>query len=166
MLATMMLPPQITMVPLFILFRNLGWIDTFKPLIVPAFFGNAFSIFLFRQYFMTLPRSMDEAALVDGASRLLVYWRVLMPLSKPVIATTAIFAFLGRWNDFMGPLIYLSSREKFTLSIGLASFQGQYSMQWNLMMAASLVVMLPCLFLFFSAQRFFTSGILMGSVKE
>lgn len=165
-LATMMLPVQITMIPLFILFRNLGWVDTLKPLIVPAFFGSAFSIFLFRQYFMSLPKALDEAAVMDGASRFIVYWRVLLPLSKPVIATTAVFAFLARWNDFMGPLIYLSSSENFTLALGLASFQGLYSTQWNLMMAASLVVMAPCLILFFVAQRYFIAGILMGGVKE
>lgn len=164
-LATIMLPPQVIMIPQFLLFRNLGWVDTHLPLIVPSFFGSAFSIFLFRQYFMTLPRALDEAAMIDGASRFGIYQEVLMPLTKPVIATVAVFAFLARWNDFMGPLIYLSSSEKFTLSLALASFQGLYSTQWHLLMAATLVVMLPCIVLFFAAQRYFISGITLGGVK-
>lgn len=164
-LATIMLPPQVTMVPQFLLFRSLGWVDTHRPLIVPSFCGSAFSIFLFRQYFMTLPRALDEAAMIDGASRFRIYQEVLMPLAKPVIATVAVFAFLARWNDFMGPLIYLSSAEKFTLSLALASFQGLYSTQWHLLMAATLVVMLPCIVLFFAAQRYFISGITLGGVK-
>lgn len=164
-LATMMLPAQITMVPLFILFRTLGWIDTLKPLIVPAFFGAPFSIFLIRQYFMTIPPSLDEAAVIDGASRFQIYSRILLPLCKPVLATVAFFSFLSRWNDLMGPLIYLSSEKHFTLSLGLASFQGQYSTDWNLMMAASLVVMAPCLFFFFLGQRFFVSSIVLSGLK-
>jgi ABC-type glycerol-3-phosphate transport system permease component len=164
-LATMMLPAQVTMVPLFILFRTFGWIDTLKPLIVPAFFGAPFSIFLFRQFFRTIPMSLDEAAIVDGATRFQIYYAILLPLSKPVLATVAFFAFLGRWNDFMTPLIYLSSEHNFTLSLGLASFQGQYSTDWNLMMAASLVVMLPCLVFFFLGQRFFVSSIIMSGLK-
>ena len=165
-LATMMLPAQVTMVPLFLLFRSLGWIDTFKPLIVPAFFGVPFSIFLFRQFLMTIPRTLDEAACIDGCTHFQIYWRVLMPLCKPVMATVFVFSFLARWNDFMMPLIYLSSREKYTLALGLASFQGQYATDWNLMMAASLVVMAPCLILFFCAQRFFVEGIAMSGIKE
>ena len=164
-LSTMMLPAQVTMVPLFILFRTFGWIDTLKPLIVPAFFGAPFSIFLIRQYFMTIPPSLDEAAVIDGASRFQIYCRILLPLSKPVLATVAFFSFLGRWNDLMGPLIYLSSEKHFTLSLGLASFQGQYSTDWNLMMAASLVVMAPCLIFFFLGQRFFVTSIVLSGLK-
>lgn len=164
-LSTMMLPSQVTMVPLFILFRTFGWIDTLKPLIVPAFFGSPFAIFLFRQYFMTIPGSLDEAATIDGASRFQIYWRIILPLAKPVLATVAFFSFLGRWNDFMGPLIYLSSESKFTLALGLASFQGQYSTDWNLMMAASLVVMAPCLIFFFLGQRFFVSSIVLSGLR-
>jgi multiple sugar transport system permease protein len=164
-LATMMLPAQVTMVPLFILFRTFGWIDTLKPLIIPAFFGAPFSIFLIRQYLMTIPPSLDEAAVIDGATRFQIYSRILLPLSKPVLATVAFFSFLGRWNDLMGPLIYLSSEKHFTLSLGLASFQGQYSTDWNLMMAASLVVMTPCLVFFFLGQRFFVSSIVLSGLK-
>lgn len=164
-LSTMMLPAQVTMVPLFILFRTFGWIDTLKPLIVPAFFGSPFAIFLFRQYFMTIPGSLDEAATIDGASRFQIYWRIILPLAKPVLATVAFFSFLGRWNDFMGPLIYLSSESNFTLALGLASFQGQYSTDWNLMMAASLVVMAPCLLFFFLGQRFFVSSIVLSGLR-
>jgi multiple sugar transport system permease protein len=165
-LATMMLPAQVTMVPTFILFRAFHWIDTLKPLIVPAFFGSAFSIFLCRQYIMTLPVALDEAAVMDGASRFQIYWRILLPLSKPVLATVAVFSFLARWNDFMGPLIYVSSQRNFTLALGLASFQGEYSTDWNLMMAASLVVMSPCIVLFFLAQRVFVRGVVMSGIRE
>ncbi len=164
-LSTMMLPAQVTMVPLFILFRTFGWINTLKPLIVPAFFGSPFAIFLFRQYFMTIPGSLDEAATIDGASRFQIYWRIILPLAKPVLATVAFFSFLGRWNDFMGPLIYLSSESNFTLALGLASFRGQYSTDWNLMMAASLVVMAPCLIFFFLGQRFFVSSIVLSGLR-
>ncbi len=165
-LATLMLPPQVTMVPLFILFRSFGWIDTVKPLIVPAFFGNAFGIFLFRQYFMTIPLSQDEAAAVDGCSPLRTYWSILLPQSVPVIATVAVLGFINRWNDFLTPLIYLSSREKFTLALGLASFQGQHATSWNLMMAASLVVMVPSIVLFVMAQRYLLSGFALGADKD
>jgi multiple sugar transport system permease protein len=159
LLATMMLPAQVTMIPLFILFRELNWLNTFLPLIVPAFFGNAFFIFLLRQFFMTIPTELDDAAKIDGCSYIGIWWRILLPLTKPALATVAIFAFIGNWNDFLFPLIYLNDETKFTLTLGLATFRGVYSTQWAYLMAASVVVLLPCLIVFFLAQKQFVEGI-------
>jgi len=156
MLATMMLPAQVTMIPVFLIFRQLGWIDTFLPLIVPNLFGAPFFIFMFRQFFQQVPEELLEAARLDGASALSIYWRLMLPLSKPVIAIVAIYTFMFTWNDFMAPLIYLNSPENRTLALALNSFNGQYGVQSrNLLMAASFVTMLPCILLFFAAQRFF-----------
>lgn len=166
MLSTMMLPAQVTMIPVFMMFRKLAWIDSFKPLIVPAFFGAPFSIFLLRQFLLTLPRDLDEAAELDGCSPLGTWWRILLPLMKPALLTVVIFSFIGRWNDLLGPLLYLNSQEKFTLSLGLMAFRGMYSTAWNQLMAASIVVMLPCLVLFFVAQRYFIQGLIIGGLKE
>ncbi|MDH7601653.1 MAG: carbohydrate ABC transporter permease [Armatimonadota bacterium] len=165
LLSTMMLPAQVTMIPVFKIFATLGWYDTFLPLTVPAFFGSAFFVFLLRQYFMTIPHEMDEAARIDGASTWQVYWRVLLPQAKPALATVAIFSFMAHWNDFLGPLIYLSTPAKRTLALGLYAFQGQYSTDWNYLMAASTVVMLPLLILFFAAQKYFIQGVVISGVK-
>lgn len=164
-LSTIMLPSIVTLIPTFIVFRTLGWIDTFLPLIVPLWFGGgAFNIFLFRQFFMTIPLELDEAARIDGASNLRIYWGVILPLSKPVIATIAVFAFIHNWNDFFEPLIYLQSPENWTMAIGLRGFRDLYSTQWNLMMAASTAMIMPLLVLFFLAQRYFVSGIQMSGL--
>ena len=164
-LSTIMLPSIVTLIPTFIVFRTLGWIDTFLPLIVPLWFGGgAFNIFLFRQFFMTIPLELDEAARIDGASNLRIYWGVILPLSKPVLATIAVFAFIHNWNDFFEPLIYLQSPENWTMAIGLRGFQGLYSTEWNLMMAASTAMIAPLLVLFFFAQRYFVSGIQMSGL--
>ena len=164
-LSTIMLPSIVTLIPTFIVFRTLGWIDTFMPLIVPLWFGGgAFNIFLFRQFFMTIPLELDEAARIDGASNLRIYWGVILPLSKPVVATIAVFAFIHNWNDFFEPLIYLQSPENWTMAIGLRGFRGLYSTEWNLMMAASTAMILPLLILFFFAQRYFVSGIQMSGL--
>lgn len=168
-LATMMLPSQVTMIPVFILFKELGWIDTLLPLTVPAFFGGgAFYIFLLRQFMMTVPLEMDDAAKIDGCSTAGIYSRIIIPMSRPVLITAAIFSFLAHWNDFMGPLIYLNSTRNYTLSLGLRIIQGYggYGVQrWHLLMAASLMVMLPVLFLFFTAQRYFIQGVVVSGVK-
>ena len=164
-LSTIMLPSIVTLIPTFIVFRTLGWIDTFMPLIVPLWFGGgAFNIFLFRQFFMTIPLELDEAARIDGASNFRIYWGVILPLSKPVLATIAVFAFIHHWNDFFEPLIYLQSPENWTMAIGLRGFRGLYSTEWNLMMAASTAMILPLLILFFFAQRYFVSGIQMSGL--
>lgn len=165
LLATMMLPAQVTMIPVFKIFATLGWYDTFLPLTVPAFFGSAFFVFLLRQYYMTIPHEMDEAARIDGASTWQVYWQILLPQAKPALATVAIFSFMAHWNDFLGPLIYISTPAKRTLALGLYAFQGQYSTDWNYLMAASTVVMLPLLVLFFAAQRYFIQGVVISGVK-
>ncbi|MFB9279379.1 carbohydrate ABC transporter permease [Cohnella cellulosilytica] len=165
-LATMMIPEHVTMIPTFILFRQLGWIDSLYPLIVPAFFGSAFFIFLFRQFYMRLPMNMDDAARIDGCNTFQIWHKIFLPLSQPAIATVAIFVFMGKWNDFFSPLIYINSDRWKTLALGLRSFQGQYTTEVNLLMAASLVVILPCIVLFFFAQRYFIEGITFTGSKE
>ena len=166
-LATMMLPSQVTMIPTFILFRYMGWVNTLKPLFVPSYFGSAFYIFLLRQFMMTVPMEMDEAATIDGCSPVGVFWRVMVPMIKPALATVAIFSFMSNWNDLMTPLIYLNSRHLYTLSLGLANFRRQYETEtpWHLLMAASVVVMLPTLLIFFLAQRMFIQGIVVTGLK-
>ncbi len=165
MLSALMLPPHITLIPHFILFKNLGWIDTFYPLFVPDFFGGPFLTFLVRQFFLTIPRDLDEAARIDGCSSFGVYSRIILPMSKPAIIAVVILVFNNSWNEFLHPLIYLQSQENFTLSLGLRMFQGESSTSWHLMMAASLLTMLPVLVLFFVAQRYFIQGIVFTGVK-
>lgn len=165
LLSTMMIPYPVTLVPVFMLYRHLGWINTHLPLIVPAYFGSPFFIFLLRQFFMTIPRDLDDAARIDGCSSLQIFYQIMLPLAKPVLVTIAVFTFIGTWNDFLAPLIYLNSREMFTLALGLANFQGMFKTDWNLMMAASVMVMLPCLTLFFIAQKYFVEGITVTGMK-
>jgi multiple sugar transport system permease protein len=165
-LATMMVPYFVLMIPQFIIFSRLGWIDTFLPLTVPFFFGGgAFNIFLLRQFFRTLPNELSDAARIDGCTELGIYWRIIMPLAKPALATVAIFTFLFSWNDFIGPLLYLSSPENFTVAIGLATFRSVMRTRWDLLMAASTAMILPVVLLFFFAQRYFIQGIVMSGIK-
>lgn len=164
-LATMLLPSQVTIIPRFLIFRYLNWIDTLKPLIVPAFFGSAFYIFLLRQFFMTIPLDMDNAARIDGCSSWGIFWKMILPLSKPVLGVLAIFSFMGNWNDFMDPLIYLSSEENFTVALGLNAFKSLYNIQWNLLMAGSFISTLPCLAIFFFGQKYFIQGIVITGIK-
>lgn len=166
LLATMMLPGIVTMIPSYIGFRYLHWIDTFYPLIVPAFFGGAFNVFLMRQFFMTLPRELDEAARLDGASYFQIYSRVLLPLTRPALVTVGLFSFIGHWKDLMGPLIYLNSTENQTLELGLRTFQTIRGTEWNLLMAGSVIVLIPLLILFFAGQRYFIQGIVMSGLKD
>ena len=165
LLATMMIPSQVLLVPQFILFHDLGWMNTFLPLTVPAFFGSAFYVFLLRQFFMTIPIDLEEAAKMDGAGPLRVFFTIILPLIKPALTAVAIFSFQGAWNDFLAPLLYLNDSSKYTLQLGLAQFQGTFHTDWNLIMAASVVVMLPMLIIFFSAQRYFIEGITMTGSK-
>lgn len=165
LLATMMLPGQVTMVPLFVLFAKMGWVDTFAPLTVPHFFGGAFAIFLMRQFFLSIPRDLSEAARIDGCGPWGVYARIVMPLSKPVVATVALFTFLGAWNDYLGPLIYLANPENFTLSLGLAMFNSQYGSFPGQLMAVTTVMTLPILVLFFLTQRTFIQGMTSSGIK-
>lgn len=165
LLSTLMLPPQVTMIPVFILFKNLGWIDTFLPLILPAFFGNAFFIFLLRQFFLTIPRDLEDAARVDGCSWLGIYWNVILALSKPALTTVGVFTFMGSWNDFLTPLIYLNTESKKTLALGLQTFITQHGAEWALLMAVSTLMLLPLLILFLLAQKYFVEGITLTGIK-
>ncbi len=165
-LATLMLPFQVIMIPQFILFRSLQWLDTYLPLVVPAFFGgSAFNIFLLRQYFMTISRELDDAAIIDGCTRFGVYWRIILPLSKAALMTVVIFIVQNRWQSFLVPLIYLFDQKKYTLALGLRLFQDQYTTDWELMMAAATVSMLPVLLVFYFGQRYFIQGVVFTGVK-
>lgn len=159
-LATMMIPFPVVMVPIYGLFKELGWIGSFKPLWVPAFFASAFNIFLLRQFFLGLPRDISEAARIDGCSELGIFFRIILPLCKPALLVVALFQFLFTWNDFLGPLIYLTEQKNFTLALGLQSFQSQHGgTSWHYLMAASTLVVLPVIVLFFFAQKSFIEGI-------
>ncbi len=158
-LATLMLPAHIMLIPKFILFRYLHWINTLLPLIVPLWFGTPFAIFLLRQFYTTIPLELDEAARIDGCSRLGVWWRVSVPLLQPALVTVALLSFHAHWNDLIDPLIYLHSNRLYTLSLGLLSFKGEYNTYWNYLMAASLVAMLPVLLVFYVIQKYFLKGI-------
>ena len=166
-LATMMIPFPVLMGPLYVLFKELGWIGTFKPLWVPAWFGGAFNIFLLRQFYMTIPRELDEAARIDGCSHFGIFWRIILPLSRPALAVVALFHFIFVWNDFLGPLIFLQKQDQFTLALGLQLYQSQAgNVPWNLLMAASMLVVLPVLVLFVLTQRTFVEGIATQGLKE
>lgn len=158
LLATMMLPGVVTMIPVFIIFKEINWVGTFYPLWVPAWFGAAFYIFLMRQYMMTLPLELDEAAKIDGASNFRILWQVIAPLCGPATATITIFAFLQHYNAFMEPLIYITENEMFTLPLGLHWFKGRFGNFWHLVMAASMITILPVIVIFFLAQRYFVQG--------
>jgi multiple sugar transport system permease protein len=162
---TMMIPREVVLVPEFILFRTFGWIDTFLPLIVPAFFGHPFYIFIMRQYMMGISPEMDQAARIDGCNTWRVYWNIIMPQCVLVLLTVVIFSIQASWNDFIGPLVYLNSTKNFTVSIGLSMFSGQYGTEWGLLMAASLLVMAPILLLFAVAQKHFIQGIVITGIK-
>jgi ABC-type glycerol-3-phosphate transport system permease component len=166
-LATMMLPMQVVMIPIFIIFKEFGWLNTFLPLTVPAFFGGgAFNIFLLRQFFLTIPNSLLDAARIDGCSEFRIFWSIVLPLAKPALATVAILTFMFAWNDFLGPLIYLSDKLKGTLALGLAQFAGQQEPEWALLMASSVLMMLPIILLFFFFQKYFIQGFTMSGIKE
>ncbi len=159
LLATMMIPGEVTMIPLFILFRKIGWTNSFLPLIVPQFFGSAFNVFLLRQFFMTIPREMDEAAMIDGCSRLGVWWRIILPLSTPALVVTGIFTFLWSWKDLIGPLIYLDAVENRTLALGLSYLIDPTTSNTNVIFASAAIALAPVIVLFFIGQRYITEGI-------
>ncbi len=165
-IGTMMLPEVVKMVPTFIIFSRLGWINTFLPLTVPLFFGgDAFNIFLFRQFFRTIPEELADAARIDGCSEFGIYWRIMLPLAKPVLTTVAIFTFINAWSDFMGPLLYLNSPDLFTVSVGLSTFKSTMATRWDLLMAAATATTLPIIVIFFAAQRYFVKGVVMTGIK-
>ncbi|HEY3281840.1 MAG TPA: carbohydrate ABC transporter permease [Armatimonadota bacterium] len=166
MLATLMVPGQIHMIPTFMIYRGLGWIDTFLPLIVPAWLGSAFFAFLFRQFFLTIPLELEDAARVDGCSPLHTYWHILLPMARPVTVTVAVYTFLGAWNDFLGPLIYINSDHKRTLSLALDKFKNAYGVtDIPALMAASVLMILPVLLIFFLSQRALMRGMVITGVK-
>ena len=166
LLTALMLPYAVTLIPTFIGWQKLGAINTYIPLILPAWFGGGiFNIFLLRQFFMTIPRELDEAAHIDGASQLTIYSKIIIPLSKPALIVVGLFSFLGVWNDFLGPLVYLNSEVKYTLSLGLMQFQGMYSAQWQYMMAAATVVIMPTVIVFMVGQDYFIEGIALTGLK-
>lgn len=164
-LSAMMIPGPVVLIPLFLIFKDIGWVGTFKPLIVPAFLGSPFFIFLLRQFFLTIPMDLSDAARIDGAGDWGIFWRVILPLTQPALTTVALFTFLGCWNDFLGPLIFLNDGSKYTLAVGLAAFRGQYRTQWDLMMAAATVITLPIVVIFFFAQKRFIQGITLTGMK-
>lgn len=164
-LSSMMIPGPVVLIPLFLIFKDMGWVGTFKPLIVPAFLGSPFFIFLLRQFFLTIPMDLSDAARIDGAGDWGIFWRVILPLTQPALTTVALFTFLGCWNDFLGPLIFLNDGSKYTLAVGLAAFRGQYRTQWDLMMAAATVITLPIVIIFFFAQKRFIQGITLTGMK-
>lgn len=164
-LATLMLPTQVTMIPLYIVFRRFGMVGTYLPLILPAFFGNALYVFLLRQFLLTIPAELSDAARIDGSSLLGIFLRIMLPLLKPALATVALFAFVATYRYFLGPLIYLTNQEQWTISLGLKMFQNMYGAQWQLMMAASTLTMLPTIALFLMAQRTFIEGIALTGIK-
>lgn len=164
-LGTMMLPFQVTMVPLFVIFRELGWIGTILPLTVPHFFGQAFYIFLMRQFYLTIPYELSEAAVVDGANHWVIFSRIVLPNARPAMASVALFQFLASWTDFLGPLIYLQNEKQYTLQLGLQMFFGLHNAEWNLIMATATLITLPVIIMFLFAQRTFIEGAALTGLK-
>ena len=165
LLSTMMLPGQVTMIPVFLIFTHLGWVNSFKPLWVPSFFGAAFYIFLLRQFFLTIPMDLEDAAKIDGCSHFRTFYQIMLPLIRPALATIVIFQFMGAWNDFLGPLIYIHDKNLMTLSIALQSFTSLHGGEWSKLMAASTLMTLPVILLFFLAQKHFIQGITLTGLK-
>jgi len=165
MLSTMMLPAAVTLIPVFLIYKSIGWVDTLRPLWFGAFFAAPFNVFLLRQFFLTIPLDLEDAAKIDGCSYLRIYWNVMLPLVKPALAALTIMAFLGAWNNFMGPLIYISSPEKMTLAYALRLFQSAHGSEYGMLMAAATMVMLPVLAVFFFTQRYFIQGITLTGMK-
>lgn len=165
LILTILIPWQALIVPQFLIFHTIGWYGTNLPLIVPSFFGNAFFVFLIRQYMRTIPRELDEAARIDGAGHLQIFWWVILPLSKPVLAVCAVFTFLGSWNDLLGPLIYLDRNSQFTIALGLANSVTRSGTDWNLVMAGNILMMIPPIVLYFVLQRRLIGGIASVGLK-
>jgi ABC-type glycerol-3-phosphate transport system permease component len=165
-LATLMLPPQVTLIPQYVMFSKMHWINSYKPLVVPAIFGTSFMIFLLRQFYRGLPKEYEEAALLDGANHLRIWWQIVLPLSKPALGAVAILSFMDHYNDFLGPLLYLNSRSLYTVSLGLQQFQAPFGgTQFHLLMAASVATAIPPILAFFLTQRYFIQGLVIGGIK-
>ncbi|MFD2672300.1 carbohydrate ABC transporter permease [Marinicrinis sediminis] len=165
-LSTIMLPGEVTMIPVFIGFSEIGWVDSFKPLIIPGFFGGSpVFIFLLRQFFMSVPKELEESAIIDGANSFKIFYRIFLPLSVPALMVIGIFSFQGSWNDLLGPLIYLNSTDKFTLTLGLAMFRGLMKVEWGPLMAGSIMALVPVIVVFFAAQKHFVEGVKLTGIK-
>lgn len=165
LLSTMMLPGVVTMIPVFLIFKEIGWYNSHLPLIVPSFFGGAYGIFLLRQFIKTLPIELEEAAFIDGANRATIIFKLIIPNTKPALATLGVFTFMGSWNNLLGPLIYITDYEKMPLTVGLAALIGQYATKYNLLLAGGLISIFPMMLLFIFAQRYFVQGIVMTGIK-
>jgi multiple sugar transport system permease protein len=166
MLSTIMIPGEVTMIPVFIAFSKIGWIDSIKPLVIPGFLGGSpVFIFLLRQFFLSMPKELEESAVIDGANSFKIFYRIFLPLSIPALITIGIFSFQGSWNDLLGPLIYLNSTDKFTLTLGLSMFKGMMKVEWGPLMAGSIMALLPVLVVFFIAQRHFVEGVKLSGIK-
>ncbi len=166
LISTLMIPHQIVLIPQYVLFDKLGWVGTYLPLIVPSFFGHPFFIFLMRQYIMTIPRELDEAARIDGASTLDIFLKIILPLCKAPLVVIAVLTFLWSWNDFLNPLIYLTNFDNFTIQLGLNMLKQRYNVQWNLIMAGALVAVTPCIVVYFLAQKYLIGGIASVGLKD
>lgn len=164
-LATMMIPGTVTMIPAYVLFSKIGWVGTFLPLTVPSFAGSAYYIFLLRQSFMSISTTYSEAARLEGANEMAIFSRIIIPMSKPVLTAITVFEFNAKWNDFMGPLLYLNDEKKYTLQIGLRTFKGDFGMEWQKFMAASLIVLMPTIIIFFFMQKYIIEGVAIGGIK-
>jgi len=164
-IATLMLPYQVTLIPVFLVFKNLGWVGDFRPLILPQFFGFAYYIFLMRQFFMSIPQELSEAAYIDGANEFRIFWSVILPLAKPALATVAVFQFIRSWTDYLNPLIYLNDQNLYTLQLGLQQYSSQYGREWGLLMAAAVLITLPPIIIFFLTQRTFVQGVTLTGIK-
>lgn len=165
LMSTLMLPPQVTMIPVYMIWSKLGLVDTLVPLILPAFLGNSYYIFLLRQFFRSIPKEVEESAYLDGANTFQIYWKLILPMAKSSIITVTILSFMGFWNDFLTPLIYLHSTEKFTLAVGVMQFQGALTVYWGPMMAASTLMLIPLIVIFFVGQKYFVEGVATQGVK-
>jgi len=165
LMATLMLPPQVTMIPVYMIWSELGFVDSLVPLIAPAFLGNSYYIFLLRQFFRSIPKEVEESAYLDGANTFQIFWKLILPMSRSSIITVTILSFMGFWNDFLNPLIYLQSPENFTLAVGIRQFQGALTVYWGPMMAASALMILPLIIIFFTGQKYFVEGIATEGIK-
>lgn len=165
LVGTMMIPSQVTLIPLYIIFGKLHWVDTHLPLIVPAILTNAYGVFLIRQYMLNIPSEYVEAAKIDGCGYFRIYWQIILPLCKPVLATLGLFTFIWNWNNYLGPLIFLNSEENFTIPLIIASFRGVYTVQWELLMSASTVAILPIIIIYLFSQKYFISAISLTGLK-
>lgn len=164
-LATMMVPGQVTIIPLYLMFKNIGWLDSHLAIIIPSALLNAFGVFLLRQFFRGIPKDMEEAAIVDGAGRLTIYAKIMLPLIKPALSALGIFTFLGMWNNFFNPLIFLNSPEKFTVPMMLNLYRGMYSTDWTLMMAGASIALIPVLIVYVIGQRYIIEGVTLSGIK-